>query len=568
MVRNRVVAWMLILLASLTIFPDKSTAAERKKPKWLASCPVVKDVAPESETPKTIFLRAPTGQVFKLLKNDSLDYVSEPQSIVGCYVNEELVVTAGASPKWQIGSLNRDSAGFYFINGDGITWRLKWNSESYTLETEPGSPNHKDGGGFRIDPSNETPKDCKVKEFYSRGLNLGFPRNNERVAQLGQSKNLIIVVDFPDSVLTEDLNNAVENILAPKIVRDFLIASSNEKFKPEFVNFPKVVRLKSSEKSFSPDANGGFFVNGQHQPTRLILEAIGVAKTLGDLGDYASLNILAPTALSLGYFGAAFPGTPIDINGKTHYNAALYGGGIGTINSLVPSWKVFAHEYGHLLGMYDYYLQGTSNSGKSPGPFDIMGGAGSANSFLGFQRWVQGWYEDSDVICDTQPDSSKIHTIFPVNSLTNQRLYVHPLNSGSAIVVELRTESKFDALSGNDGLLVYLIDMKVDSLGGSISIQHSEQDLSTNPSDDVARYKKAPLSTGQYVKVKDFVFLAENVNSEKGSFRVLTLKEFQDKLSTEKKLASSKTTITCVKGKLTKKVTAVKPVCPKGYKKK
>jgi membrane protein involved in colicin uptake len=32
--------------------------------------------------------------------------------------------------------------------------------------------------------------------------------------------------------------------------------------------------------------------------------------------------------------------------------------------------------------------------------------------------------------------------------------------------------------------------------------------------------------------------------------------------------AKKKTTITCVKGKLTKKVTAVKPVCPKGYTKK
>jgi hypothetical protein len=32
--------------------------------------------------------------------------------------------------------------------------------------------------------------------------------------------------------------------------------------------------------------------------------------------------------------------------------------------------------------------------------------------------------------------------------------------------------------------------------------------------------------------------------------------------------AAKKTTITCVKGKLTKKVTAVKPICPKGYKKK
>jgi hypothetical protein len=29
-----------------------------------------------------------------------------------------------------------------------------------------------------------------------------------------------------------------------------------------------------------------------------------------------------------------------------------------------------------------------------------------------------------------------------------------------------------------------------------------------------------------------------------------------------------KTTITCIKGKVTKKVTAVKPVCPAGYKKK
>ena len=50
------------------------------------------------------------------------------------------------------------------------------------------------------------------------------------------------------------------------------------------------------------------------------------------------------------------------------------------------------------------------------------------------------------------------------------------------------------------------------------------------------------------------------------------LKEKQDaeaKAAADKAAAASKkTTITCVKGKLTKKVTAVKPVCPKGYKKK
>ena len=35
-----------------------------------------------------------------------------------------------------------------------------------------------------------------------------------------------------------------------------------------------------------------------------------------------------------------------------------------------------------------------------------------------------------------------------------------------------------------------------------------------------------------------------------------------------KAAALKKTTITCLKGKLVKKVTALKPVCPKGYTKK
>jgi hypothetical protein len=41
-----------------------------------------------------------------------------------------------------------------------------------------------------------------------------------------------------------------------------------------------------------------------------------------------------------------------------------------------------------------------------------------------------------------------------------------------------------------------------------------------------------------------------------------------DRILAAAKAASAKKTITCVKGKLTKKVTAVKPVCPSGYKKK
>jgi hypothetical protein len=38
--------------------------------------------------------------------------------------------------------------------------------------------------------------------------------------------------------------------------------------------------------------------------------------------------------------------------------------------------------------------------------------------------------------------------------------------------------------------------------------------------------------------------------------------------ATAKAVATKKTTIACVKGKLIKKVTALKPMCPAGYKKK
>ena len=45
--------------------------------------------------------------------------------------------------------------------------------------------------------------------------------------------------------------------------------------------------------------------------------------------------------------------------------------------------------------------------------------------------------------------------------------------------------------------------------------------------------------------------------------------DLKAKQEADAKAASFKTTtITCVRGKLVKKVTGVKPVCPKGYKKK
>ena len=78
----------------------------------------------------------------------------------------------------------------------------------------------------------------------------------------------------------------------------------------------------------------------------------------------------------------------------------------------------------------------------------------------------------------------------------------------------------------------------------------------------------------QLVKAEEVRFTAEFKVKQEAEAKATELKAKQEaeakaKSEAEAKAAlSKKITITCVKGKTIKKVTGVKPFCPKGYKKK
>ena len=61
---------------------------------------------------------------------------------------------------------------------------------------------------------------------------------------------------------------------------------------------------------------------------------------------------------------------------------------------------------------------------------------------------------------------------------------------------------------------------------------------------------------------------ADKLAAEKLAAELKAKQQAETKAAAAKAAALKKKTITCIKGKLTKKVTAVKPVCPAGYKKK
>jgi hypothetical protein len=63
-------------------------------------------------------------------------------------------------------------------------------------------------------------------------------------------------------------------------------------------------------------------------------------------------------------------------------------------------------------------------------------------------------------------------------------------------------------------------------------------------------------------------WLSLSANNFQFSSPIIQVKFTQEAPVATAKPAAKQTTITCVKGKTTKKVTAAKPVCPKGYVKK
>jgi hypothetical protein len=205
-----------LLIFSLSL-SGSAQADERKKSNWGAACPTVIDLTPEKPMPKTDSLVfTGSGQSFRLLQSGGTEFVSSPEGVIGCYVNEQLIEGNANNPKWQIGALNRDLAGFYFTNAQGIIWRLELSSDGTYFQTASNSLYYETGNQFRLTREILTPKDCKLEDYFMGEIRIGFPRSNLRVPSLGVTNNLILAVDFPDSQFTGGFSGNCSKILGGK----------------------------------------------------------------------------------------------------------------------------------------------------------------------------------------------------------------------------------------------------------------------------------------------------------------------------------------------------------------
>jgi hypothetical protein len=139
-------------------------------------------------------------------------------------------------------------------------------------------------------------------------------------------------------------------------------------------------------------------------------------------------------------------------------------------------------------------------------------------------------------------------------------------------MIEYRTNTNFDTLGANTGLLAYVIDFTIASIKGPVQIIASEQDKPVSFNTDLERYATAPLSTNQHAKTDGLVVFAHSVIGDTATFSVMTEAEFRILEAERNKPVVVPTpvtkTITCTNGVKTKRVKAVKPKCPAGYKRR
>ena len=148
-------------------------------------------------------------------------------------------------------------------------------------------------------------------------------------------------------------------------------------------------------------------------------------------------------------------GSELSINSATGVRSLA---GIGT----------FCHEFGHVLGLPDFYDTDGEVNGKSVGLYHLsIMGTGNYNNdgrtppnYSALERWLLGWEALTELQADERVSLSAV----------GQQAYgyrIPTLDPGEFYVVEHRGSNGWDAYLGGTGLLVYHVDRSTSSVAGT-----------------------------------------------------------------------------------------------------
>ena len=434
--------------------------------------------------------------------------------------------------------------------------------------------------------------ECKIQASSFQQISIGFPINPERLAKILNPKILVIPYRLKDEEAFEFGNKEKEAFTkASDNIYKFSDGKSRVTFSyNEIINVDMTVQERNLIK-----APNNFYSEWQERYDKSTWGFMKKFITEQDRNiDYSGYDgiVLFSTTSIFGAENAEAMTLTKDLYGPWFNPITTAEGQISNVVVLYnqKSEYVITHEVMHLYGLTDLY--GSQTSARN----SLM--SDSTIGLLAWERWVLGWLDDENIQCVSESKDIKLDSVDNVVSLDYSRrdqLLVIPTGTKTALVIDLvKRDSRswisyyaldndarppitafrsnnFDLYTEITGRLgvgtvidspKYTVVIK-DNDGRKLALNLIPKALSSSTS------AKQLITEAENTRIT-YTKLAQAELEAKAAAELKIKQEAEAKVAAEKAAAtaSKKTTITCVKSKLIKKITAVKPVCPKGYKKK
>ena len=342
-------------------------------------------------------------------------------------------------------------------------------------------------GGFSPDAQcadQETPRTTYWQ------VSNGFPKFAERIPSAGSVRVMMLPVDFPDVVATG--SPATDMLPITRALTSVFGNLSNGALSFEFSTLPNYLRVGRAAESWGMGTYGG---------GRGDTYVADIVRELDQQVNFSGVDVLvvmAPPSLRSNQiaYSPAMPypqSAPLMTGEKAIFSATMTG---------ADAWRdpmTIVHEFGHLIGLTDLYAMSLSDEVRTThhytGKWDFMGYAWTKGMF-GWQRFLQGWLEDAEVLCANNAGEFTA-TLSPLGSTAkSSELLLLRGASGKLVGLEVRRPGAMDEFvsESNQGVLVYTIDPSGTTGGGPLRVQGLTLDRNTY-------LATAPLRVGQALTV-------------------------------------------------------------------
>jgi M6 family metalloprotease-like protein len=318
----------------------------------------------------------------------------------------------------------------------------------------------------------------------------GFPKFAERIPSAGSVRVMMLPVDFPDVIATG--SPATDMLPITRALTSVFGNLSNGALNFEFSTLPNYLRVGRAAESWGMGTYGG------GRGDTYVADIVRELDPQVDFGGVDVLVVMAPPNLRSNQiaYSPAMPypqAAPLMTGEKAIFSATMTG---------ADSWRdpmTIVHEFGHLIGLTDLYAMSLSDEVRTTyhytGKWDFMGYAWTKGMF-GWQRFLQGWLEDAEVLCANNAGEFTA-TLAPLGSIAkSSELLLLRGASGKLVGLEVRRPGAMDEFvsESNQGVLVYTIDPSGTTGGGPLRVQGLSLDRNTY-------LATAPLRVGQSLTV-------------------------------------------------------------------